>query len=353
MAAQTVAVGSRRLPLVRQVDPPRPGVLGMMRESSTAESTAALRQKLSEDGYVLLRGVLPVDAVAEARRAIVLGLMAHEWEFDDMESLTLAESHPCPCPWSAQSGSSAVGRAFGGADLQALMHSVEVLRVVESEELFTVFRRIFGEPSSTLDMKWLRAMSPEHNDAKPRGGFHMDNIFMGRGSDRLTTAWVPFEDVPIELGGLVALQGSSYLPGFQRLRETYGTIDVDRCDIRGAGPGSDPLALASLDPAARWVTSDYQAGDVVIFSMHTLHGGIRNESAARQLRLSADLRFQPARERRDERWIGHPPPMHERSRGLSNAELMELTGVGLEQTRTMDDVREEWGLSMLSFTAAL
>ncbi len=50
---QTVAVGTRRLPLVRQVDPP-PGVLGTMRESSATESTAALRNKLSEDGYVLL-----------------------------------------------------------------------------------------------------------------------------------------------------------------------------------------------------------------------------------------------------------------------------------------------------------
>ena len=103
---------------------------------------------------------------------------------------------------------------------------------------------------------------------------------------------------------------------------------------------------------ARWVTSDYKAGDVVLFSMHTLHGGIRNETP-RQLRLSADLRFQPARDRRDERWIGHPPPMHERSRGLSDAELIELTGVGLEQTRTMDDVREEWGLLMATFAAAL
>lgn len=348
---RTVAVGSCRLPLVRQVDP-RPGVVGLMRESSTAEATASLRQKLSEDGYLYLRGVLPVDVVAEARRAVVSGLVAHGWEFEDEGALMLAKSHPRPCSWSAQSGSSAVGRPFGGAELQALMQSPGVLRVVESDELFSVFQRIFGEPSSTLDMKWLRAMSPDAKDAEPRGSFHMDNIFMGRGSDRLTTAWVPFEDVPIDLGGLVALQGSSSLPGFKRLRETYGSIDVDRCDIKGAGPGGDPLALASLDPAARWVTGDFNAGDVVLFTMHTLHGGIRNETA-QQLRLSADLRFQPARERRDERWIGHPPLMHERSRGLSEAELVELTGVGLQQTRTMDDVREEWGLPMSTLAAAL
>lgn len=94
----------------------------------------------------------------------------------------------------------------------------------------------------------------------------------------------------------------------------------------------------------RWVTTDYKAGDVVLFTMHTLHGGIRNETD-HQLRLSADLRFQPSRELRDERWIGHPPPMHERSRGLSGAELRKLTGVGLDQARSMDDaIRDDWGL---------
>jgi hypothetical protein len=31
---------------------------------------------------------------------------------------------------------------------------------------------------------------------------------------------------------------------------TDGQIDVDRCDIKSAGPGGDPLALASLDPDA-------------------------------------------------------------------------------------------------------
>lgn len=340
----TAVVGSRRLPLVRQVDPAQPGVLGLMRESRTTEATAVLRQKLAQDGYVYLRGVLPVDSVAEARHTIVSGLVAHGWKFADQDALMLAESHPRPCPWSAQTGSSVVGRQFGGAELQELMHRPEVLCVVESEELFAVFQRIFGEPSSTLDMKWLRAMSPEAKDSEPRGSFHMDNIFMNRGSDRLTTAWVPFVDVPIELGGLVALQGSSSLPGFKRLRATYGSIDVDRCGIDGVSPGTDPLALASLDPASRWVTANYKAGDVVLFSMHTLHGGIRNETSG-QLRLSADLRFQPAQEGRDERWIGHPPPMHERSRGLSDAELTKLTGFGLVQPRTMDNVREEWGLS--------
>lgn len=253
-----------------------------------------LTHNACSEGYLLLRAALPREAVLAAQRTIVAGLIDHGWGFEDADALTLADDHPRPCAWcnlksklpsipvcctarvercvwltAAQGGSSAVGRPFGGGELQVVMQvrpfparfpliyrsfpahfvlisrlfprvvcshfcssfgqSPEVMQVAEGEEISEIFHRIFGEPSSTLDMKWLRAMSPDDKDSDPRGSFHVDNVFMGRGSKRLTTAWVPFCDVPIELGGLVTLQGSSSLPGFQRLRETYGEIDVDRC----------------------------------------------------------------------------------------------------------------------------
>lgn len=93
-----------------------------------------------------------------AQRTIASALVARGWGFADVDALTLAETHPCPCAWSAQSGSSSVGRPLGGPELQAVMQSPEVLAVAEGEEISEIFQRIFGERSSTLDMKWLRAM---------------------------------------------------------------------------------------------------------------------------------------------------------------------------------------------------
>ena len=56
-------------------------------------------------------------------------------------------------------------------------------------------------------------------------------------------------------------------------------------------------------PRSHWVTAElYEAGDVVCFTMKTLHTGIRNATAS-SLRLSADVRFQPASAPRDERWV--------------------------------------------------
>ena len=49
-----------------------------------------------------------------------------------------------------------------------------------------VFDEVFDEPAVTLDYKWVRATPPTGFTA-----FHMDNIYMGLGSARLLTCWIP------------------------------------------------------------------------------------------------------------------------------------------------------------------
>ena len=53
----------------------------------------------------------------------------------------------------------------------------------------------------------------------------------------------------------------------------------------------------------RWRYSPFAAGDVVIFNCLTVHKGVPNRSAS--LRLSVDMRYQPAREPVCEDWL-HP-----------------------------------------------
>lgn len=187
-----------------------------MAESSPDESPAALRAKLQRDGYLLLRQALPRAKVLAGQRRIAEELERSGWEFQDIGQLLVADSHPRPAGWSAHTGSS-VGTKF---DNQALMHSPEVLAVIQGEEIFALLGSIFGEPASTLDMKWLRAMSPA-GDAPASGDIHMDNVYMGRGSRDLVTCWVPWCDAPMDLGGLVVLEGSNHLPGLEQSPPGY------------------------------------------------------------------------------------------------------------------------------------
>jgi ectoine hydroxylase-related dioxygenase (phytanoyl-CoA dioxygenase family) len=80
------------------------------------------------------------------------------------------------------------------------------------------------------------------------------------------TCWVPLGDVPHSLGGL-AVQ-----PGSQR---------TSRVAYR---------PLQRLEPG--WVTTDYQAGDVLVFHCLTTHAALPNRE--NRMRLSAEYRWQLA-----------------------------------------------------------
>jgi len=58
----------------------------------------------------------------------------------------------------------------------------------------------------------------------------------------------------------------------------------------------------------RWLTSDFRAGDLLTFSMFTVHCSLDNGSD--QIRLSSDTRYQLASEPVDERWVGEHPIGH-------------------------------------------
>eukprot|EP01043_Picozoa_sp_COSAG02_P064538 COSAG02_NODE_9468_length_2207_cov_2.066414_2_plen_168_part_00 len=163
---------------------------------------------------------------------------------------------------------------------------------------------------------------------------------MGRGSQSLLTTWVPWCDVPIDLGGLVVLEGSNRLPGFARLRETLGSTDADQTEFAGHTM-TDPHELLALDRAARWVTArSFRASDVVCFTMHTLHTGIGNSTQS-SLRLSADVRFQPASEPRDERWVSDSPD----GIGVPRDNAKEVAHQATrDRPRPLTEARELWGL---------
>jgi hypothetical protein len=153
--------------------------LGEMRDSSQLiGDPGALRERMREDGYLLLRGLIDRGQVLAAITEI-LGYMAeHEG--------------------------------------------------LEADELFGFYQDYLESRPRTFDYKWLRAVGNERFT-----GCHYDVVYMGRGSERVHTAWIPLGDIPIEQGTLAVCAGSHSDPGFARLRETYGCHDVDR--DRGAG----------------------------------------------------------------------------------------------------------------------
>jgi hypothetical protein len=293
-----VQMGVRELELGSQY-------LGELRDCNAIMGNLdALRQRMAEDGYLLIRRFHDPERVKAARR-VVLGNLAANGQIDTRYPLdegVIAEG--------------ARGAFLGGA--KAVTHTPEFLAVVESPEVMQFFTDFLGAPAITFNYKWLRAVGKDEFT-----GAHYDIVYMGRGTTNLYTVWTPLGDVPLEKGPLAILEGSHRL---EKLKETYGRVDVDRDRLEGWF-SNDPVEMVDKF-GGRWLTTEFEAGDAIIFGMFTMHGSLNN--VTNTYRLSCDTRYQRADEPADERWIGENPKGHE--------------VLGKEALESIQEARKRWGV---------
>lgn len=274
--------------------------VGVLRDSSdAADDFEELRRRVAEDGYLYMRGYLDRDEVLRARASLTDRLAAEG---------VLDPAHP-NIDGICNPGSGYVFKpeiTNGNAEVQNLLYSG---RLVE------FYTQLFGEPIRHYDFTWLRAIGPGKG-TNP----HCDLPYMGRGTHRHMTCWVPYGDISFELGGLMILEKSH-----QRmdLLEHYVYRDVDSfCENKEkdaanakAGKWTFSGTLSHNPPVVRnkfggrWLTTEFRAGDFITFGMFLVHASLDNRTENR-LRISSDSRYQRASEPIDERWVGVNPPGH-------------------------------------------
>jgi hypothetical protein len=286
-------------------------MLGELRDSSDlAGNRVALKARIEEDGYLFLRNFLDRETVLKARGAIVNFL-------DDKNALVKGESKlEAVMPGS--------GREVRMTGQPEITHHPDARAMFENSKLFDFFRLYFGGEAVTFDYKWLRAVGNENFT-----GCHYDVVYMGRGSRNVHTVWMPVGDIPVNQGTLAVCEGSHNLESFDRLRRTYGAVDVDRDMIKEGWFTSDPYEITRKF-GGRWLTTNFHAGDVLIFGLFTMHASTTNLTD--RFRISCDVRFQPAGEPLDERWAGKNPSGH------------YAWGHDESKERPITDLREEWGI---------
>ena len=248
---------------------------------------AALRRRLEGDGYLLLRGLQDRALVLEARRQLVAQLRAD------------GVADPAGGPLEARPLAGAGSRH--PANASALVACPAFRAVVESDRIRGLMAGIYGAEALTFSYKWMRVVAPGDFT-----GAHYDIVYMGRGSLGVLTVWTPFGDLAYGHGPLALVPGSHREAGYERVRATYGRMDVDR-DRVGGHFADDPLEVTGRY-GGRWATTEFRAGDVLIFGLYMMHMSLANTSDA--FRLTADTRWQKAGDPVDERWIGSQPKGH-------------------------------------------
>lgn len=268
-------VGSRALELGSEH-------LTELRDSNDiAHDPAALRERMEEDGYLLIRGFHDREEVLHARQAVLSKMN----KMGKLERDTLLEEG------IMADGSKSLFMGGTNEDLP------ELLNVLNGERVMRFFDRFLEAPSLTYHYKWLRAVG--------KGDFtgaHYDIVYMGRGTHDLYTVWSPIGDVSYEMGGLAVCLGSHR---FEKLKQSYGAKDSDR---DGIGHYTDDPLVITEKFGGRWATTEFQAGDVLIFGMFTMHCSLENTT--NHYRISVDTRYQSSLEQVDERWSGKKPRGH-------------------------------------------
>lgn len=272
----------------------------MTDSASLLDNSKALRARLVEDGYLYLRGVVDRDAIMAARQEVFERLVrVGEIKEPAIDGIATGDSRRKELEpdlgafWRSVSEGRKLRAASNGRDMQRIMSL------------------IFGEPARNQDYIFLRA------GAQGRAtGLHFDYPFFTRAHDKVCTVWMPIGDVPVEDGPVVVVEGSNK---YRDLIDPMIGFDISKDNTRKADFGADAISFAT-SRGTRLLTQNFRAGDIAMFGMYTAHGSLDNHSPINRVRLSCDLRWQPASLPLDDRYFGDPP------KGTTGVGYGELNG---------------------------
>ena len=232
--------------------------------STILHDATELQRRAHQEGYLFFPGLLERAAVLRVRKDFVKILQDHDW---------LAAGTD---PMDASAGRNAVWE--GQEEYWPILDSFQRLesfhRLAHEPSIVAVFERIFDESVLVHPRNIGRIMFPTTPQTPP----HQDYGHI-KGTPSTWSAWLPLGDCPRSHGAL-AVMPRTHREGL------FSTVLM---------PGAGGEGIAEQDLKGRWVSADFNCGDVLMFHSHLVHRGLANTTADR-LRISCDFRYQPASE---------------------------------------------------------
>lgn len=276
-------------------------LLGALTDSSDLIGRpGALAGRLEEHGHLFLRAGVP-PALATAARHGVLGRLAAVDEVEAPEGEARATGRSRRLELAPDKG----------VFWQSVSEQEAMRAVTHGPELRSLIGEVLGEAARPMDFVFLRpGVGGRYTN------IHCDKPFFTRFTERVVTCWIALGAVPMERGPLFVVEGSHRWPDVRAAVDGY---DVGRDTDRRNAIADHPADFAAAR-GTRLLTADFQPGDMVVFGMHLLHGAFDNHAADGAVRLSCDIRFQPAADATDPRYFGPHPT------GTTGAGYAELNG---------------------------
>jgi ectoine hydroxylase-related dioxygenase (phytanoyl-CoA dioxygenase family) len=224
-----------------------------------------LQNEIGTRGYVLIRKLMPSDAVGSVLADVTRVLTDAGWLLSGHEPLERIADSGAACGDPDPTFKRVYQEVFNLESFHALPHQPALRRVMEM---------VVGEQVLVHPKPIGRLIFPDCERLVVHA--HQDYEFMG-GDPEFFTVWIPLHDCPVEVGPLQILEGSHRFGVQRHERENLHVPEIPDEAVVGG----------------EWVGGHVNAGDVLIFHSLTVHAALPNRSE--RLRLSLDCRFQDAR----------------------------------------------------------
>lgn len=239
--------------------------LPMVASNDLLGDDEALRTRLDDDGYLYFSQVLDRDKVLGLRRRMLSVLRDCGWVDPDAVLMYGATARP-----PVREGDDEFFEAYDEIQKLEAFHAL-----AHDATLVSIMQSVLGESAFPHPLKIARLIFPDHYEVSTPPHQDFPN---NQGTPDLTASWIPVGDFPREMGGLAILRGS-HRRG--RLPLTTHLGAGNRCAV---------LPLDLLEEC-RWVTTEFAAGDVLLFPSYTVHAATHNASEL-FMRISVDFRYQ-------------------------------------------------------------
>lgn len=278
-----------------------PDRLGWLQPSDPKQPMAALREQYQAQGYLWLKHCLDRAEILAFRRRFFAA-------FQDLGLLA-----PGSDPMDGLYANAGEDRSAVRSRMTEFAQSAAYEAFCLAKPILQFYEEFLGGSVFLHKRKIIRFTRPQDPNST---GAHYDLTYLRGGTDRLCSSWIPIGDVPVDLGGLVYLEGSD---AWGRKMEAEFSVKnanlppEERISAYNQNMTAGGYVTKNLPELAdrlntRWLMADYEAGDMVIHSGYMIHAATMNRSEQGIMRLSTDIRYQLLRDPIDPRWQNHWNP---------------------------------------------
>ena len=239
-----------------------------LRESNDAmQDPAELRSRMAEEGYLFFRRLQDADKLRALRQEMMTTIQRVGWLIQGTDPNYAIADVTKQCTEGDPEYTAGYAEVYKLEAFHRSGHWPEVTDMIET---------IMGRPIMPHPHKVARIWFPKYTEHTTPT--HQDFVHF-QGNFETLTAWAPVGDCPIELGGLAVIPGSHKV---NRVLEHHFSLGAGSLIV-------DVDAHEEVKPD--WHTTNYEAGDTLIFPALTIHKALPNYTEDK-LRLSLDNRYQ-------------------------------------------------------------